>query len=69
LKIKYWLIGILTAGTGLLLVRVMPRFITQPVLQLVVYLVGVALALAGLIIIVFGISKARGGSGDQRPKH
>jgi uncharacterized Tic20 family protein len=64
LKIKYWLIGIVIAGTGLLLARVMPRFITQPALQLVVYLVGVALALAGLIIIVFGISKARGGRGD-----
>lgn len=69
MRIKHWLIGIVTAGIGLLLAKVVPRFVTQPAFQLAVYLLGVTLALAGLVIIVFGIARARRGSGDQRPKN
>ncbi|MDP2932265.1 MAG: hypothetical protein Q8O05_07215 [Chloroflexota bacterium] len=44
---------------GLLLARIVSRLLTEPLLQVIAYIAGVALALAGLVIIVFGISKRR----------
>jgi hypothetical protein len=57
LRFKYWVIGIVTAGLGLLLVRVIASSITQLTPKLVAYFSGVTLALAGLAIIAFGISR------------
>ena len=67
MKRKSWILGIVTSGIGVLLVRVGPGHINTPTLQLAAYLVGVGLALTGLIIIAFGISKRieRGSDSDQ----
>ncbi len=65
MRIWFWVIGIVTSGVGLLLARVVPRLLDQPALQVAAYLVGVALALAGLIIIVFGVARANKKSSDD----
>jgi hypothetical protein len=57
LRIKIWLPGIVTSAIGLLLAKVVTGLITQPTVQLAVYLAGVTLALAGLVIIAFGIAR------------
>jgi hypothetical protein len=57
-KVKYWVAGVVTAAIGLVLARaVSPMFAAQVVWQLAVYFVGVALALAGLLIILLGVRK------------
>jgi hypothetical protein len=59
-KAKFWVAGLVTAAIGLVLARgVSPLLAAQVVLQLAVYFVGVALALAGLLIIIFGIRKGQ----------
>jgi hypothetical protein len=57
LKLRYWIAGIVTAGIGLVLVRVISPHVTQSMVKLAVYFAGVTLALAGLVIIVLGISR------------
>jgi hypothetical protein len=57
LRLKYWIAGVVTAGVGLVLVRLISPQITQSMVKLAVYFAGVTLALAGLVIIVFGISR------------
>jgi MFS superfamily sulfate permease-like transporter len=56
----------MTSAIGLLLAKVVARFITQPTVQLAIYLAGVTLALAGLVIIAFGIARRgkNGGAAD-----
>jgi hypothetical protein len=55
-KVKFWTLGVLLAAIGLILVRVVSgQYTDEPAIQLVVYFVGVALALAGLVIILAGI--------------
>jgi hypothetical protein len=57
-KAKYWAAGLVMAAIGLVLVRVVSgMFTAQVVLQLVIYLIGAALALGGLVIIMAGIRK------------
>jgi hypothetical protein len=59
-KAKFWAAGLVTAAIGLVLARVVsPMFSAQVVWQLAVYFLGVALALAGLLIILFGIRKGK----------
>jgi hypothetical protein len=62
LRIKIWLPGVVTSAVGLLLAKVIAGLINQPTVQLAVYLSGVTLALAGLVIIAFGIAR-RGKNG------
>jgi hypothetical protein len=59
-KIKLWAAGLATAAAGLILARVVSGlFAGQAVIQFAVFLIGVALALAGLLIILMGVRKAR----------
>jgi hypothetical protein len=59
-KAKFWAAGLVTAAIGLVLARaVSPMLNAQAVWQLAVYFVGVALALAGLLIILYGVRKGR----------
>jgi hypothetical protein len=59
-KTKYWVAGLITAIAGVVLVRVVSgMFAEQVVLRLVIYFIGVALGLAGLLIIMAGIRKTR----------
>ena len=54
---KYWLIGIILAVIGVVLARVVSQRFDQPVLQLVLYAVGIVLALGGAGVIMYGIRK------------
>jgi hypothetical protein len=56
LKDRFWIAGLLCAGVGIVLFKVVARLFSQPVFAVVVFLAGVTLALAGLVIILFGIS-------------
>jgi hypothetical protein len=59
-KVKYWVAGVVTAAIGLVLARaVSPMLAAQVVQQLAVYFAGVALALAGLLIILYGVRKPK----------
>lgn len=55
---KFWIAGILTAASGIILARVVPDLLTQPPLKFASYLFGVTLALAGLAILVLGMRRA-----------
>lgn len=57
-KLKFWTAGLVTAAIGLVLVRVVSGMLAaQVVWQLAIYFTGAALALCGLVIILFGIKK------------
>jgi hypothetical protein len=56
LKDRFWIAGLACAAVGMVLFKVVARMFSQPVFTVVVFLVGVTLALAGLVIIMFGIS-------------
>jgi hypothetical protein len=57
-KVKFWVAGLVMAAAGLILVRLVSgKFASQVIVQLIIYLAGAALALAGLVIIMFGIRK------------
>jgi hypothetical protein len=59
-KLRYWAAGLATAAVGLVLVRVVSGLLAAQVAwQLAIYFTGAALALAGLMIILFGIRKGR----------
>lgn len=68
MKIKFWLVEIVLTGLGLLLARVIPRLLVQPVLELVSYIIGVILALTGLVIIIFGMNRGTSGSPKKTDK-
>ena len=58
IKLKFWLVGILLSAAGVILVRVVAgRYADQVGTQLVIFAVGVALALAGLGMIMAGMRK------------
>lgn len=57
-SIKYWLAGVLVSLAGILLARVVaPNFSDKPTLLIGIYLLGITLGLAGLVIITFGMPK------------
>jgi hypothetical protein len=59
-KTKFWIAGLIAAVAGVVLVRVVSgMFAEQVIVRLVIYFSGVALGLAGLLIIMAGIRKAR----------
>ncbi len=57
-KKKFWLVGLVLAAIGILLVRVVSKQYDEPVLQLVLYAAGALLAFAGLGFIMYGIRKS-----------
>jgi hypothetical protein len=57
LKDRFWMYGIACAVAGAVLFKVVARLFNQPVFYLVFYIAGITLALGGLGIIMFGISK------------
>jgi hypothetical protein len=57
-KHKFWILGIVVAAFGLVLARVIsPIYADRAVVQLVLFLTGVVLAMAGLGIILVGLRK------------
>jgi hypothetical protein len=59
-KIKFWVGGIIVASIGLILARVIsPIYANQSVVQLILYLIGVVVAMAGLGVILLGIRKPK----------
>ena len=57
-KAKFWLVGLLLCAAGAIMVRsVAQQYESQWVIQLIITLVGVTLALAGLGMIMAGIRK------------
>jgi uncharacterized membrane protein YcfT len=57
-KLKFWIIGVVVAALGLVIARIVsPVFSDQSAVQLVIFLAGVVIALAGLGIIIMGIRK------------
>jgi hypothetical protein len=57
LKDRFWILGIACAVVGSVLFKVVARLFTQPIVYLGFYIAGITLALGGLVIIMFGISK------------
>ena len=58
-KLKFWTGGIITAIAGLVLARVVSPICTgQAILQLLVFIGGVVVAMAGLAIILLGLRKS-----------
>lgn len=56
-KKKFWIIGLVLAAVGVVLVRVVAGLYTQAVIKLVIYGLGVLLALGGLGVIMFAMRK------------
>jgi hypothetical protein len=57
-KLKFWIIGVVIAAIGLVLARIIsPMYADQGTLQLIIFLTGVVVAMAGLGIIMLGIRK------------
>jgi hypothetical protein len=57
-KLKYWTVGIAVAAIGLVLARVIsPLYADRAVVQLVLFLSGAVIAMAGLGIILVGLRK------------
>jgi hypothetical protein len=57
-KLKYWITGVIVTIIGLVLAKVVsPAYADQSVIQLVLFLTGVVVALAGLGIILAGLRK------------
>jgi len=54
---RYWLAGIATCAVGLILARVISPTSQDPIVQLVLFIFGAALCIAGLGIIIVGIRK------------
>lgn len=59
--VKYYLTGISLSIIGILLARLLPKYLPEPQQRIISYLGGTALAFAGLAIIAFGIKKKHGG--------
>ncbi|OPY57418.1 MAG: hypothetical protein A4E55_01685 [Pelotomaculum sp. PtaU1.Bin035] len=59
---KFWLAGVLISLTGVAMARIVARVADgNTVLMAVIYILGVALALAGLFIVTFGMEKETAG--------
>jgi hypothetical protein len=57
-KIKIWIVGAIVATIGVVVARLIsPTYSDQPIIQLVLFLAGVVIAMAGLGIILMGIKK------------
>ncbi len=56
-KRKFWLAGLVLAGIGVVLARVVSQRLDQPLPKLVMFGLGSILAFAGLGVIMFGIRK------------
>jgi hypothetical protein len=57
-KLKYWIIGVVVAATGLILARVVsPAYADRPAAELTIFLAGAVVAMAGLGIILLGLRK------------
>ncbi|MFC1910165.1 hypothetical protein ACFLXC_02580 [Chloroflexota bacterium] len=56
-KRKYWIIGLLIAVIGVVLVRVVSGMYEDIVIKMSIYAVGVIIAFAGLAIILRGMKK------------
>lgn len=57
-KLKLWIAGIVLAGIGIVLARVVAMMFEQTIwLQLSMYFLGVLLGIAGLGVILYGIRK------------
>lgn len=57
-SMKFWLGGSLISLTGILLARILaPHFSENMVMMAAVYILGVTLALAGLVFVTFGMEK------------
>jgi len=55
---KHWIAGLALAAAGIVTARVIsPRFDTDPVIQMVIFIIGVTLALAGMVVIMMGMRK------------
>lgn len=76
-KLKFWIGGALVSLAGIVLARVVaPAFTGKPALLIAIYLLGITLGLAGLVIITFGMPKIylnaeaepKAGKNDQRDK-
>jgi hypothetical protein len=60
-KLKFWKAGVIAAAIGLVLARIVSGlYADRVVIQLAIFLTGVAVAMAGLGIILFGIRKKLG---------
>ncbi len=57
---KYWIAGVGTCVVGLILARVISPTISDPVIQLSLFVFGAALCITGLAIIIIGIRKNPG---------
>jgi hypothetical protein len=56
-KKKCWVLGLILAGTGVILARILaPRF-DQPLVKLALFAGGAIIALAGVGVILYGIKK------------
>ncbi len=59
-RLKFWVAGAVVIIIGLVLARFLAgTYSDQPVIQLVIYLIGVVMALAGLGIILVGLRRSR----------
>jgi hypothetical protein len=56
-KLKFWLSGIVAAAAGIVLVRVVPAYLFSPGLKFAAYVVGILLAISGVLIVMIGISR------------
>jgi drug/metabolite transporter (DMT)-like permease len=57
LKKKLWIAGIALAICGVVFTRVVSQTIETPSNRLIIYLIGILLALTGLIVIFFAMSR------------
>ncbi len=57
LKDKFWITGIACAVIGAVLFKFIARMFTEPLYNVIVYIAGVTIALSGLVIIMFGVSR------------
>ncbi len=56
-KRKFWIIGIALAGIGVALARLVSSRFDQPVLQLVMYGLGILFAFAGLGVMMYAMKR------------
>ncbi len=49
--------GIIVAGAGVVCARIVPNYLDKPSLKLAAYMLGVALALSGLALILYGMRR------------
>jgi hypothetical protein len=58
-KLKFWILGVMLVIAGLVLARVVsPIYESQAIVQLLVFLAGVVVAIAGLGVILVGLRKS-----------